>query len=318
MIKNVGIDIENDIFKQYSYVKRLFIEKKPENCIFEEENGKVHFMGNSQEQLLIWKNLYTDDLVEDNIIYTDRELIYNNNDRVQIGSFILENLNLKDNIVRIDLSVLDKKAMQQLKLLVKLVSDSEINNQKKMILDNGNLRLGGKEFEPISLIYYHSTDSAIYIQDFKKNYLVSQNKNIYLLKKEQQFFIDQTKHNILFSDRIVPYNLDCELLNYMEVSIRLEQLEQQVSAKFDIGEMISMLKRTGYLYLEPFLISELNKNAKILVIANRKIDIEIYEKNKDLWICLQNNKINQVHNELVRLRLCVEAGDIIKKIAIVQ
>lgn len=315
MIKIDGINIANDIFNQYSYVKKLFIEKKPENCIFEEKNEKIHFMGNIQDQILVWKNLYTDELVEDDIIYTDRELI-NNNYKVQIGSFILDNLNLKDNIVKVDLSVLDKKVLQQLKLYVELISDSEINNQKKIIMDNGNLESSGKKFDPISRIFYNSITESIYVQDFKENYLISHNNlNIYLLKKEQQFFIDQIKHNILFADRIVPYNLNRKLLNYIEVSM---QLEQQVSAELDVGEMVSLLKRIGYLYLKPFMTSDLKKNAKILVIANRKIDIEIYEKNKNMWICLQNNKINQVHNELVRLRLCVEAGDIIDGIAIVQ
>lgn len=310
------------IYKECQYVKKLhFEDNSPNSKVFYDNNGNLRFLGSVlADKKVQWKNLYTNNIAEHGV-YADRLRIKNNHAEAYLGEFVATQSCNEGEVIFVDFNLeqLRKAKNDYADFMFHMTQCAEIDGIRKMD-DQGIMRdLDIRQWKPFSRIRIHclnnSSENFICIEKFKGGMEIEQKRHMTLYDNDLQFAYYPNEQKILFRNKMIP--VDCDMVRQLMITCRAKQMTKEVIQMDE--STICILDSKGYVYLEPFSLQEELSGLKVVVIASRQMDLEIYDHQSKMWKKLEQNKLDNIKKgQQIQLRMCAKFGDRIHEAAIVR
>lgn len=313
---------KKEIYKGCQYIKKLNFQDNSQNKVFYDKNGNLKFVGSVlEEQRVQWKNLYTGSLVKDEL-YVDRPYIMKNGAQEYRGEFVATKTCDKDKVIFVDLNPeqLRKAKSYYTDLMFHITQCAEINSIQKMDAQGAmHDFLDMRQWEAFSRIRIHcfnnNNENEFHIEKFKQGLEIEQKSHMILYDSDLQFAYYPDEQKLLFKNKIL--TVDCGAVRELMITCRSNQITKEMIPME--GSTISILDNKGYVYLEPFSLQEELSGLKVVIIASRKMELEIYDNKAEIWKKFECNQLNTVKkSQKIQLRIRTRFGDRIHEAAIVR
>ena len=313
---------ENQVlYQDFQYVKKLNFRDDSQSQVFYDNHQNVIFLGSVMPNKIIqWQNLYTNNITNQEV-YVDRLYINNSGAKQYCGEFLATQRCNEGEIIFVDLNLEQLRKVQKdyADFMFHITQKAEIDGLRKMnnngIIDFAEMQ----QWEAFSRIRVHcfrgDNTSSLYIDQFKKGLEIAYRKFILLSDNKLRFAYFPDEQKILFKDKMI--SVECEAVRELMITCKANQMINK-AIQMD-KSTISILNSKGYIYLEPFSVSEELSGSKIVITASRQMELEIYDNDQNIWRKLEQKKLSNVKkNQQIQLRMRVKFGDRIHEVAIVK
>lgn len=302
--------IEDILQDRYKNIRKLELMDKDENIrVFRQKTGDLCFIG-EYKKTPVWKNLFTGETIN-NRISADYE------------GFISY-----ENVKYVNYYVSDEPVSDDLVIYIKAKNDIEGSDIYIDIINREFVEVVGGSLEECRVLRPKLNDMSP-VRDIKiAMYNILYKKNIFSIRNYKAGYTDEKiESRVLLSkdENFVAYmgkSILCNEYKYVNNSdgekVLLCSCYSHIeSAEADISGLVEILKPEGYIYVKPFVVDKEVADAKIICVANRKIELEYYDDKSDEWKSFHDLK-NYVVEKKLQLRAPVKYGDKIKGIMLVS
>lgn len=293
----------------FNYIKDLNICHDNKYAVtYLDTNGKLYYFGNKiQKDELHWKNLFTNETATEYCAS-----IYWSDVNKWIGMYVADE-KLPDGKVMLIDSDMIQYLNENINHIEFAITTQEDINKTKECCKNDILKFEMNEwlaYERIRVSYGHNKKWLVQ-EAYEDGY------------KEKYKYVRQVEcNNIIAVDLKYKKAFDGK----MWICVKSKKpntiwmkvyATEKVEKQFHMQDVISFADEKGYLELEPFEVDEdiCGLEIKLIIIANRKIAAEIYDQQLCIWTSI-NDSIKVNSRSTIKLRLCMQYGDVVSKIAL--
>ena len=295
--------------------KVLKIQTEDEhNKLASDSRGNICFIGNTDKyRKIIWKDLFTDK--DSDEISAKLKYIYNGGKPLFKGYLVCDEPLGEDEVIVYDVEELRHVSEKFHMLTLEIVGDSLLNTIKTM--DNTDALYDSAErYSSFSRVKVRIQNSDMWLQIEKigKN-LVAEDVKCLKFTGSRCYAAYCNKNKTVIMNGNVMKSQAGSIDRLMVVC---SALEHPVNDTISVKNCAHILGNTGYMYIEPFALSEANtENLIVEITANRQLPLEIYDENQKNWDAFKNGALEKYSNiKNIKLRIGVETGDYVKKVVI--
>lgn len=300
--------IEDILQDRYKNIRKLELMDKDENIrVFRQKTGDLCFIG-EYKKTASWKNIFTGD-VTDNIIRADYNL---RNDYVKyVNHYVCEEATHEDTIICLKPNTVNDGADIYINVINKEYADVLRNSLKENdTLESDFGKLKAMRCIKLSMFNILSKKSTLDIREYQDGFTDS--------KIIVGIPFDEYENIVAYNNK--SKHIICNDYKYYDRSNGDDVLlcscySEEKSRKADISGIVELLKPRGYIYVKPFIVEKDIKSAKIICVANRRIELEYYDDKDDKWKSFESLD-NYEAGKKLQLRASVEYGDRIKNIVV--
>lgn len=312
------------VYQGCQIIKKLAFQDNDQNKVFYDNNGNLTFLGTiSENKKIQWKNLYTGSIAEDEV-YADKLYIDRNGVQQYRGEFVSEKRCDEGEVIYVDLNLEQLREGQgsYKDFMFYVTQSSAIDSIRKMekngvlydFSESDQIQKWGA-FSRIRAHCFNGMDrNSLYIEKFKKRLEIERQNCIKLNDGEMKFAYCPDEQKIIFKNRMIP--VDCEKVCQPAICCRADRIAKK---PISLGKsIISILERNGHVYLEPFSLQEELPELKVVVIASRQVELEIFDDEAQEWRKLEQKKFSEIkRGQQIQLRICANYADRVHEVALV-
>lgn len=308
----VGRDIEAALANKLDMKNAMelhIMDSSADSKVAVNDGGEVCFLGTLKEDNIQWVNL-RDKSNAGHELYADSKVTDATSEEFR-GNFVANQKLGSGEAVWVDMEKMKYANDKAPAMILIITQQDEIVSTMLNYTDDGQYCVNKENYTPVDRIL---ADDRRLMEQQLENKLVVKSQYIKLLEKEQYFEFAYCPEAscILYKGAAVGMPVNGAERNYIMAVYRSKE---SMKERFDISDCVKLLNSSGYLYIEPFKPTEPDREYKLTIVANRSIGVEIYSSQTEEWKSISTtDAIGASGDEDVRLRLCVEFGDRIRKV----
>lgn len=309
---------DSDILQGGKLVCELKIQTdNAESRVFINEQGCAYFLGNaSDERKINWVNFFTGKEAN-NSIYIDYKNIINEDITEFQGMFVQSEKLKSDDAVIFDLDKFRKLDEDYINLIFQISTAYSVDVYRQFIHDNV-VETNYNVFEPFSRMRVNvSNVNKMFIAERFNKSLVCEEQILKVLNSKEKYVAYSIADNkAVAAGKVIDDTWkDSDRFDTLSVVCRASK---DTKAMVDLNDCVTIVGNSGYLYLEPFSVSHIDiSNTAIEIIANRKMDLEIFDPVRNCWDAFKKERFGQYSNmQYISLRIAVSVGDYVRNVII--
>lgn len=302
---------------RYKYIQELKVQREnPESKTLVDNYGNICFIGNvSKCRKVNLTNFFTGKEAG-NSLYVDCKYIRDEEDIEFNGIFADSKMLKGDETVVFDLSKCGQLHSDYIDLVFQMTQTALLHSYKKLF-DNGIMKENYAYFEPFSRIRIHlnNLNTVFYAEKYKRSLepvkVITKNLN----GKEHCVAYSGANNRTVIDGNVMPLVAD-ELTDKLDVLAVACRTLKDTDAAVQLNDCVTVIGSSGYLYLEPFSVPDIDTaDAKIEIVANRQLPLEIYDEEQNQWILFESGIIAKSRKiQDIKLRIGVETGDSVRNV----
>lgn len=303
---------------QYKYFQELKVQTdNPESIIITDSLGKVCFLGNAGKKRKInWVNFFTRKEAN-NSLYVDYKYVRSEDD-VEFNGIFADTQTLgEDQTVIFDFSKCAQLSDEYTYIVFQIAQSSMLDNIKKNMY-NGVMSNNYDSFGAFSRfrVDLNNSNIILYAEKFKKALSAEKVITKSFPKKDHCIVYSGLNHKVVADGNVI--SLEAEnLTDRLDILAITCRALQDTDAVVELNDCVTVAGSKGYLYLEPFSVSDTDiKDAEIEIVANRQLPLEIFDEDQNIWLAFEPGILGRLCFRDIRMRIGAETGDYVRNIYI--
>lgn len=287
------------------------------NKLITDKRGNICFIGSTEKyRKIIWKDLTTGKIA--NEVSAQVRYIFDNNELRFSGYLVCDEPIEDDEVIVYDMQKVNK-ACDNFDLTMFIITDESLEKSIKQSINNGIVYMNSSMYSNISQIRLipRGSEIGMYIEKTIQN--VTHFDNSSFEKRNCWYYSDNRcyvaycNHN---KNAIINGNIIKSQADSVDRIVFCCAAQKAVKEVVSVEDCAHVLGSRGYMYIEPFSVSADDMtNAKIEIIANRNLPLEIYDENQNEWTAFETGMIGKCSDSnQIKLRIAVETGDYVRNI----